>query len=189
MRKEQGPSTVMRPRVLRSHSAATTSSSLPIRTSKTDSTTKLTKKQKNGKNGKKNTAAIVEDPPAAAATTLGVVASSTRSSRMLRRQSTTTITRNNDNDEDDVCDQEYNREEYAKTLKKDFRQSTPQELSAWKKKNASSTTTYLSKAPQNVQDEWKKIKQICDDCPSEKLDVWVDGTYLLLVLMLLLLLL
>ena len=104
---------------------------------------------------------------------------------MLRRQVTTTITHNNDNDED-VCDQEYNRKEYDIKRKKDFRQSTPQELSAWKKKNASSTTTYLSKAPQNVQDNWKKIKQICDDCPSEKLDVWVDGTYLLLVLMLLL---
>ena len=94
-----------------------------------------------------------------------------------------------DGNDEDVCDQEYNRKEYDIKRKKDFRQSTPQELSAWKKKNASSTTTYLSKAPQNVQDEWKKIKQICDDCPSKKLDVWVDGTYLLLVLMLLLLLL
>ena len=73
---------------------------------------------------------------------------------------------------------EYNRKEYAIKMKKDFRQSTPQELSAWKKKNASSTTTHLSKAPQNVQDKWKKIKQIYDNCPSKKLDVWVDRTYL-----------
>ena len=72
----------------------------------------------------------------------------------------------------------YNHEEYAKKMKKDFCQSTPQELLAWKKKNASSTTTHLSKAPQNVQDKWKKIKQICDDCLSNKLDVWVDRTYL-----------
>ena len=84
---------------------------------------------------------------------------------------------NNDNDED-VCDQEYNREENAKKMKKDFHQSTPQEILAWKKKNASSTTTHLSKAPQTVQDSWEKIKQICDDCLSNKLDVWVDRTYL-----------
>ena len=94
------------------------------------------------------------------------------------------------NDDDplvyDVCEHECNREEYAKKMRKDFRQSTPQELLAWKKNNTSSTTTHLSKAPQNVQDKWKKIKQICDDCPSKKLDVWVDGTYLLLLLLLLL---
>ena len=77
-----------------------------------------------------------------------------------------------------VCDHEYNREENAKKMKKDFRQSTPQEILAWKKKNASSTTTHLSKAPQTVQDSWEKIKQICDDCLSNKLDVWVDRTYL-----------
>ena len=88
-------------------------------------------------------------------------------------------------DDEDVCEHEYNREENAKKLKKDFCQSTLQELLAWKKKNASSTKKNLSKAPQNVQDNWKKIKQICDDCPSEKLDVWVDGTYLLLLLLLL----
>ena len=81
-------------------------------------------------------------------------------------------------DDEDVCDHEYNRKEYAIKMKKDFRQSTPQELLAWKKKNASSTTTHLSKAPQNVQDKWKKIKQICNDCLSNKLDVWVDRTYL-----------
>ena len=96
-----------------------------------------------------------------------------------------TVMDNNDNNED-ACEHEYNREEYAKKMEKDFYQSSPQELLDWKKKNASSTKKNLSKAPQNVQDEWKKIKQICDDCPSKKLDVWVDGTYLLLVLMLLL---
>ena len=90
---------------------------------------------------------------------------------------------NNDNNED-ACEHEYNRKEYAKKLRKDLRQSSPQELLAWKKKNTSSTTTHLSKAPQNVQDKWKKIKQICDDCPSKKLDIWVDGTYLLLLLFL-----
>ena len=84
---------------------------------------------------------------------------------------------NNDNDED-VCDHEYNREEHAKKMKKDFCQSTSQELLAWKKKNALSTKKNLSKAPQNIQDSWEKIKQICDDCLSNKLDVWVDRTYL-----------
>jgi len=84
---------------------------------------------------------------------------------------------NNDNDED-VCDHEYNREKHAKKMKKDFCQSTSQELLAWKKKNALSTKKNLSKAPQNIQDSWEKIKQICDDCLSNKLDVWVDRTYL-----------
>ena len=69
-------------------------------------------------------------------------------------------------------------------MRKNLRQSSPQELLAWKKKNASSTTTHLSKAPQTVQDSWEKIKQICDACPSQKLDVWLDGMYLLLLLFL-----
>ena len=72
-----------------------------------------------------------------------------------------------------------------KKMKNDFRQSTKAAIDSWKFNNASSTTNNLSKALQNVQDKWQKVIQISDDCPSDKLDVWVDCKLLLLLLLLL----
>ena len=72
-----------------------------------------------------------------------------------------------------------------KKMKKDFRQSTKAEIDSWKINNALSTTNNLSKAPQNLQDKWQEVMQISNNCPSDKLCVWVDCKLLLLLLFLL----